>query len=82
MTRYSVAQALADLPGLLDAAERGEEVFIDRSDPDAAIKLVWTPIRPRSAWDHEWLDANRVRPRRGRISTAEALREMKDESRR
>lgn len=80
MTRYSIDQALADLPGLLDAAERGEEVYIARSDPDAAIKLVWTPIRPRSTWDPAWFDAHRVRPRRGRISTAEALKEMKDES--
>ena len=80
MTRYSLAEAQADLPRLLDAAERGEDIYIDRADPDAAIKLVWTPVRPRKVWDLEWLDAHRVHPRRGRISTARAISELKDES--
>ncbi len=80
MTHYSLADAQAQLPRLLEAARRGEEVNNSQADADAAIKLVWTPLRPRKVWDMEWLDAHRVRPRRGRISTAQALSEMKDES--
>lgn len=80
MARYSAAEAQADLPRLLEAAERGEDVYVDHGHPDAAIKLVWTPIRPREAWDMEWLDAHRVRPRRGKVNTAAMLQEMKDES--
>jgi antitoxin (DNA-binding transcriptional repressor) of toxin-antitoxin stability system len=80
MARYSVAQAQSDLTSLIEAVERGESVEIERPDPDSVIKLIWAPIRPRSAWDVEWLRANRVRPRRGRINTARAIEEMKDES--
>lgn len=80
MTHYSLAQAQADLPRLIEAAERGEPVYIDRPNPDMAIKLVATPVRPRGVWDMEWLDAHRVRPRRGRISTAQAIKDLKDES--
>lgn len=80
MTRYSAAEAQAQLPHLLEAAERGEDIYIDRSDPDSAIKLVWTPLRSKSVWDIERLDAHRVHPRRGRISTAQAITEMKNES--
>ncbi|WP_395649710.1 hypothetical protein [Brevundimonas sp.] len=80
MTHYSVADAQAQLPRLLEAARRGEDVYIAQTNPDAAIKLVWTPLEPRAVWDMEWLDAHRVRPRRGRISTARAINEMKDEN--
>lgn len=80
MARYSIAEAQADLPRLLKAAERGEEVYVDQGDPGAAIKLVWTPLNPRGTWDMEWLDAHRVHPRRGKVNTAALLREIKDES--
>lgn len=80
MTHYSLAEAQADLPRLVEAAERGEAVYIGGPDADTAIKLVWTPVRPRGVWDMEWLDAHRVRPRRGRISTAQAIEDLKTES--
>ena len=79
MTRYSVAEAQSDFVRLVDVAERGEEVVIDRPNPDVVVKVVAQRVRPRSAHDVEWLDAVRVHPRRGPVNTAAALREMKDE---
>lgn len=80
MTRYSVAEAQSDFDRLVDAAERGEEVIIDRPNPDVVVKVVAHRQRPRSAHDIEWLDAVRVRPRRGPVNTAAALRELKEKS--
>jgi hypothetical protein len=80
MAHYSLSDAQSDLQSLVEKAERGEEVVIDRPDKDVVVKLVVTRVRPSSPWDLEWLDAHRVRPRRGRVNTAQAMREMKDES--
>lgn len=80
MAHYSLADAQSDLARLVERAERGEEVVIDRDDPDVVVKLVVTRVRPDGPWDIEWLRANRVRPVAGRISTAEAMREMKEET--
>lgn len=80
MTRYSVAEAQSDFDRLVEAAERGEEVVIDRPNPDVVVKVVAHRTRPRSATDVEWLEAVRVHPRRGPVNTAAALREMKDET--
>ena len=82
MTRYSVAEAQSDFARLVDEAERGEEVVIERPDTDVVVKVVAHRIRPRSAHDVEWLDAVRVHPRRGPVNTAAALREMKDDGER
>lgn len=80
MAHYSLADAQSDLARLVEEAERGEEVVIDQSDPDVVVKLVATRVRPSSPWDVEWLRANRVHPRAGRVNTVQALREMKEES--
>ena len=79
MTRYSVAQAQADFDRLVCAAERGEEVIIDSPNPEVAVKLMAHRARPRSAHDHEWLDAVRVHPRRGPVDTVAVLRKMREE---
>ena len=79
MSHYSVTEAQADLARLIEAAERGEPVIIDRPDPDVEVKIVARRIRPDGPHDIEWLRAVRVQPRRGPVNTAAALAEMKEE---
>lgn len=79
MSHYSVTEAQADLPRLIEAAERGESVIIDRADPDVEVKIVARRVRPASHHDIEWLESVRVYPRRGPVNTAAALAEMKEE---
>jgi antitoxin (DNA-binding transcriptional repressor) of toxin-antitoxin stability system len=79
MARYTMAQAQAQLPDLVGAAERGDEVVIDQPDADIVVKLVAHRIRPKGPNDVEWLDAVRVRPRRGKVNTTQLLEEAKAE---
>lgn len=79
MARYSILQAQSEFPALVGAAERGEEVVIDQPDADIVIKLVAHRIRPNGPGDVEWLDSVRITPRRGRVNTAQLLKEAKDE---
>lgn len=79
MARYSILQAQSEFPALVVAAERGEEVVIDQPDTDIVVKLVAHRVRPNGPHDVEWLRSVRVAPRRGRVNTAQLLKEAKDE---
>lgn len=82
MARYSLAQVQTRLHELVHAAQRGEEVLIDQPDADIEVKLVAHRVRPNGPNDIEWLEAVRVRPRRGSVNTAKLLSDAKTESRR
>lgn len=79
MSHYTVTEVQADLARLIEAAERGEPVIIDRPDPDVEVKIVARRIRPDGPNDIEWLRSVRVQPRRGPVDTAAALAQMKED---
>lgn len=77
--RYSLDEAQTDLDRLVVEAERGENVIIDRPDPDVVIKLVAQRVRPNGPCDIEWLRSVMITPRRGKVDTAALLKQVKTE---
>jgi prevent-host-death family protein len=81
MTTYSVADAKAGLPRLIDRAVAGEEVVITRhGKPVAALKPV-TTIPPRLTPDerealYDALGANIATPRGAYVSSVDLLNRM------
>ncbi|MFD2182587.1 type II toxin-antitoxin system Phd/YefM family antitoxin [Rhodoplanes azumiensis] len=73
-------EATDQLTDLIDRAERGEEVVLTRQGrPVATI----TPVeKPVSAEAVQWLIANRVKGRKGRLDAGALLREIRDEGER
>lgn len=79
MVTVSLAQAKAHLSALLDRVEGGEEVLITRHGrPVAHLTPVETPKKPI---DLEALAKLRATMPEWRKSSAELLREMRDEER-
>jgi prevent-host-death family protein len=86
MTTYSVADAKASLPRLIDRAMAGEEVIISRhGKPVAELRparaaLPTASPKARAAF-YEWLAARRAIPRAGAPTSVELLDMIYDEPR-
>lgn len=87
MTAYSLADAQARLPELIDRVRRGEGVVItDRGQVVAELKPANDPaplslLPPKGPTDLSWLDAHRVTPSKPIAEDAGALvSRMRDES--
>jgi prevent-host-death family protein len=79
MSRYSVADAKAGLPRLIDKAMAGEEVIITRhGKPMVELKpaTVAPPSKPAS---YEWLASRRIKPTPGAPTSVELLNMIYDE---
>lgn len=78
MRHVSVREARAHLSELLDAAERGEEVVIERQGkPTARLVPVLAPPKAR----FESRAAFRASIPTGEVSSAEVVRALRDEER-
>lgn len=82
MTTYSVADAKAGLPRLIDRALEGEEVVISRHGrPVAELRRLQPGSHPGAAATYEWLRRRRVeRPPVG-LSSVELLNELYEDGR-
>lgn len=80
MTTYSVADAKAGLPRLIDRALEGEEVVISRHGrPVAELRRLQPETRAGAAATYEWLRQRRAgRPVVG-VSSVELLNELYEE---
>lgn len=77
MTTVSVAEAKAQLSELLNRVERGEEVVITRRGKPVA--RISPTERPRQPIDWDEIDRIRAMLPMQEKSTAEIIREMRDE---
>jgi prevent-host-death family protein len=82
MTTYSVADAKAGLPRLIDRALEGEEVVISRHGrPVAELRRLQSGARAGAVATYEWLRRRRVeRPSAG-LSSVELLNELYEDDR-
>lgn len=77
MRVVSPAEAAANLEELLQAAERGEAVYIERGEGRRSVRL--NPVtRPKGQLDMEALAAFRATLPYQEKSTAELIEEMRD----
>ena len=81
MTTYSVADAKAGLPRLIDRALAGEEVIISRHGaPVAELRPVTVSPRKEPSATYAWLQARRrTRPTVG-LTSVEILDRLYDDS--
>jgi prevent-host-death family protein len=79
MTTYSIANAKAGLPRLIDRALEGEEVVISRHGrPVAELRPLRPEVRPGASATYEWLRRRReARPDVG-VTSVELLDEIYD----
>ncbi len=82
MRTVSVAQAKAQLPSLLQAAEAGEQVIITRhGKPVAEVRGVrGFDIDPNDPHGLKWLAERRANRTPMRQSAADLIREMREDS--
>ena len=82
MTHYPIDQAKNELESLIHRASRGESVSIVSASGAVATLLVSAEAQeaPRSAYDHEWFDRVRIKPRYPSDSV-EIVRAMRTEYR-
>jgi antitoxin (DNA-binding transcriptional repressor) of toxin-antitoxin stability system len=81
MRTVSVAQAKAQLPSLLQAAEAGERVLITRhGKPVAEVRAVGGfDVDPDDPYGLKWLAERRAQFTPMQQSAADLIREMRDE---
>lgn len=74
MTVYTLAQAMAHLPDLIERARAGEHVVISESGA-ASVEIKPLPPRPRPMTDADlaWLNARRVAPMKSLAEDATTL---------
>ena len=79
MSTYSVADAKAGLPGLINRALAGEEVIITRhGKPVVELRPATVPA-PASKLSHDWYFSRRVTPAPGAPTSVELLNMIYDE---
>jgi len=80
MSTYSVADAKASLPSLIDRAMAGEEVIITRHGrPVAEIRASRGEPARSSQASYEWLMARRKRRKSIGLTSIELLNQLYDE---
>jgi prevent-host-death family protein len=80
MTTYSVADAKAGLPRLIDRALEGEEVIITRHGrPVAEIRPTRAPQTHTQHTSYEWLRARRLARKGVGLTSVELLNQLYDE---
>jgi antitoxin (DNA-binding transcriptional repressor) of toxin-antitoxin stability system len=80
MTTYSVADAKAGLPQLIDRALEGEEVIITRHGrPVVEIRATRTPQVHAGHATYEWLRARRVARKGVGLTSVELLNQLYEE---
>jgi prevent-host-death family protein len=81
MRTVSVAQAKAQLPALLQAAEAGEKVLITRhGKPIAEVRAITESSQKSWTDGLEWLAERRKHYPLAKTDSATLIREMRDES--
>ena len=77
MGKFSVAEAKASLPGLIDKALAGEEVVITRrGKPVVELRPATAPAPRSAAATHEWLIARRNQRPAISITSVSLLNQM------
>ena len=79
MTTYSVADAKAKLPSLIDQALEGEEVIITRHGRPVVEIRPAAPAQKHGAGTFEWLIARRNARKSVGLTSVEILNQMYDE---
>lgn len=75
MSTHCVAEAIRDLPGLIDRALQGESVVISRDgQPVVELRPIPPPPRPVTQADLEWIDAHRVGKAQAGLDAATEVR--------
>ena len=79
MRTVSVAQAKAQLPALLQAAEAGEKVIVTRRGKAIVeLKAILPEIDPADPHGLKWLAERRLKRTPMRQSAADLIREMRE----
>jgi antitoxin (DNA-binding transcriptional repressor) of toxin-antitoxin stability system len=73
MTIYSIAEAEAGLPALIDRALAGEEVVIAREGRPVARLHPTLSAKEEVIGSHEWLFSRRAKPAPGAPTSVELL---------
>ena len=79
MTTYSVADAKARLPSLIDQALEGEEVIIIRHGRPVVEIRATTPAQKHGVGTFEWLVARRKTRKSVGLTSVEILNQLYDE---
>jgi antitoxin (DNA-binding transcriptional repressor) of toxin-antitoxin stability system len=80
MTTYSVADAKAGLPRLIDRALDGEEVIITRHGrPVVEIRATYAPQTSTEHATYEWLRARRLTRKGVGLTSVELLNQLYEE---
>ena len=80
MTTYSVADAKASLPSLIDKALEGDEVIITRHGrPVAELRPSQRPAPANSTSSYAWLVSRRKGRKPVGVSSVELLNQLYDE---
>ena len=80
MSIHSVAEAIGELPRLIDLALKGESVVISRDgQPVVELRPLPSTPRPVTQADIDWIDVRRVGKAQAGLDAATEVRRMRDD---